>query len=188
MNEIELQNKAAFVTRKEQMIHQGMVVSLVSQEIETPDGELIKREVVRHPGAVSVVAVDRDEIILVRQYRAAAGKEMLELPAGKRDVAGESPLLTAQRELTEEIGAVAGSLELLSTFYNSVGFSDEYSYVYLATDLTFAAHNRQGAEERHMTTARLPLVKARDAIAQRLIEDAKTVIGLLLALHKLGYY
>lgn len=187
MNEREPEKDAAFITHNEQLIYQGPVIDLFTQEIETPDGEIIKRDVVRHPGAVSVVAVDGDEVILVRQYRAAAGKEMLELPAGKRDVAGEAPPLTAQRELAEEIGAVAGSLELLSTFYNSVGFSDEYSYVFLATDLTFVAHNRRGPEERHMTTERLCLANARNAIAQRRIEDAKTVIGLLVALHKLGY-
>lgn len=170
----------------ERVIHRGEVVTLVLGEFETPEGQIIQRDIVRHQGAVSVVPIAGDEVILVRQYRAAVDKEMLELPAGKRDVAGETPVDTAKRELLEEIGYSAGSLVELATFYNSVGFSDEYSYVYLATDLTEETTNRQSPEEEHMTIERLRLDSVLDVISQRRIEDAKTVIGLLMALRYLG--
>ena len=100
-----------------------------------PDGEEFDRHVVHHPGAVVVVPVIDDDAILVRQCRVAAGRELLEVPAGKRDVDGEPPEATANRELEEEIGYRAGRLELLCEFYNSPGFCDEYTHLFLATDL-----------------------------------------------------
>lgn len=175
-----------FRSLSERVVHEGAVITVVSGEFETPDGQIIQRDIVRHPGAVSVVPVVGDEVILVRQYRAAADREMLELPAGKRDIPGEPPEMTAKRELIEEIGCSAGSLVRLATFYNSVGFSDEYSYVFLATDLKEASINRQGPEEEHMTIERLSLDSVVAAITDRRIEDAKTVIGLLMALRYLG--
>lgn len=180
------QTPSGFRGVRERVIHKGAVITVVTGEFQTPDGQIIERDIVRHQGAVSVVPVLGDEVILVRQYRAAVNKEMLELPAGKRDVDGESPEATANRELIEEIGYSAGSLALLTTFYNSVGFSDEYSYVYLATDLTEVPINRQGPEEQHMTIERLGLDSVEGAVEQRRIEDAKTIIGLLMALRRLG--
>lgn len=125
--------------------------------------------------------VDGDEVVLVRQYRAAVDLEVLEIPAGKRDVAGEDPELTAHRELAEEVGLAAGSLRKLAEFYNSIGFSDELSHVYLATDLTPVADDRQGIEEQHLTIERIRLDDVPALIAARELVDAKTVIGLLLA-------
>lgn len=168
------------------MIYEGVIFKVVSGEFETPDGQVIQRDIVRHPGAVTVVPVVGDEVILVRQYRAAVDRELLELPAGKRDVPGEPPETTAKRELIEEVGYSASSLVLLATSYNSAGFSDEYSYVFLATDLEKASTNRQGPEEQHMTIERLALDDVVGAIAEQRIEDATTQIGLLLALRYLG--
>ncbi len=170
----------------ENEIYRGDVITVVTGEFLTPEGKTITRDIVRHPGAVSVVPVDGDEIVLVRQYRAAAGREILEIPAGKRDVEGEPPETAAIRELEEEVGFTTGRLVELSRFYNSVGFSDEYSYVYLATDLQPVPTDRQGPEEHHMTIERLALEEVGAAITDGRIEDAKTVIGLLAALRFLG--
>lgn len=186
MNDLGPRSPAGFRISGERTIYEGAVFSVVSIDLETPDGQAVQRDIVRHSGAVCVVPVDGDDVILVRQYRAAADCEMLELPAGKRDVPGEDPETTAQRELIEEIGYSARSLVQLATFYNSVGFSDEYSYVFLATDLTEERINRQGPEEEHMTIERRPLDSLAEAIASQEIEDAQTVIGLLMALRHLG--
>lgn len=169
----------------ERTIHTGRVIEVVEGRFETPDGEVVEREIVRHPGAVGVVPVDGDEVILVRQYRAAADADLLEIPAGKRDIPGESASAAAGRELAEEIGYVAGSLVELAGFYNSVGFSDEYSRVFLATALSPATPDPQGPEEQYMTVERLSLDAVPAAISDGRIEDAKTIIGLLAALRHL---
>ncbi len=106
-------------------------------EVEAPDGSRHDRNVVRHPGAVVVVAVEPsgERAILVRQYRASIDGHLLEVPAGKRDVEGEPPEVTAARELDEEIGYRAGRLVKLAEFYNSPGFCDEYSHIYAALDI-----------------------------------------------------
>ena len=133
-----------------------------------------------------MVPVDGDEIVFVRQYRAAVHKELLEIPAGKRDVVGEPPEQTAVRELEEEVGFTTDSVVKLARFFNSVGFSDEESHVFLATDLRPVPSDRQGPEEAHMTIERVPLDEVADWVADGRIEDAKTVIGVLAALRHLG--
>jgi ADP-ribose pyrophosphatase len=177
---------SGFRRLRERSIHRGHAIDVVVVEVETPDGDVVERDVVRHPGAVSVVPVDGDEVVLVRQYRAPAEKELLEIPAGKRDVAGEPPEVTAVRELEEEVGLTTSALVPLATFYNSVGFSDEYSHVFLATALSPVPASPHGPEERHMTVERWSLDEVPAAIADGRIEDAKTVIGLLAALRHLG--
>jgi ADP-ribose pyrophosphatase len=124
---------------------------------------------------------DTGEVVMVRQYRAAIDRVLLEIPAGKRDVDGEAPEVTAQRELVEEIGMRAGRLELLAEFYNSPGFSDEYSYTYLAGNLQPDTPERHGVEEEHMTLERIRLDDVPALIERREIVDAKTIIGLMLA-------
>ncbi|MEZ5244658.1 MAG: NUDIX hydrolase [Acidimicrobiales bacterium] len=171
----------------ERRIHQGWSIDVVVADFETPDGEIVSRDVVRHPGAVAVVPLDGDDIVLVRQYRAAIEQDLLEIPAGKRDVADEPPETGALRELAEEVGFTTSTpLVPLVEFYNSVGFSDEYSYVYLATDLEPVPLDRQGPEEQHMTIERWPVDSIAAAIADGDITDGKTVIGLLAALRHLG--
>src|SRR3954447_20913049 len=99
-----------------------------------PDGSEFSRDIVHHPGAVSVVPVlDDGRVVLIRQFRAPIDGDLLEIPAGKRDVDGEPPDLTARRELEEEVGLLADNVELLVEFYNSPGFCDEHSYAFLAT-------------------------------------------------------
>ncbi|MCU0310342.1 MAG: NUDIX hydrolase [Acidimicrobiales bacterium] len=178
---------AGFVHLGDEVLHAGAVISLVRASFAAPDGSHFTREVVRHPGAVSVVPLHADgTVTLVRQYRAALDRELLEIPAGKRDVPGEPPEITAERELAEEVGLRAGRLEPLAQFVNSAGFSDEYSHVFLATELTEVDDARQGLEEQHMSVERVALGDVPALVARHEIVDAKTVIGLTLALVRLG--
>lgn len=158
----------------------GRRITAAVLEVEGPGGARHEREVVHHPGAVGIVPVHGDgTVTLVRQYRAALDREMWEIPAGLRDVAGEPTDETARRELAEEVGLRAGRLEHLVTFHNSPGFSDEAVVIYVATDLTRVPDDRQGAEEEAMLVERVPLAEARAMVADGRITDAKTVIAVL---------
>ncbi len=171
----------------DELLHSGHVIDLQRATFRAPDGTLIERDVVNHPGAVSVVPLlDSGEVVLVRQFRAPLQREMLEIPAGKRDVQGEPPEVTAGRELEEEVGLRPSHLEKLAVFHNSVGFSDEESHVYLGTGLSEVDSDRQGPEEEAMEVLRVPLGDVRRMISAGEITDAKTVIGLMLTLDKLG--
>src|SRR5437870_1666285 len=120
-------------------------------------------------------------VLMVRQYRAAVDGLLLEIPAGKRDVADEVPEATARRELEEEVGMRAGRLEKLAEFYNSPGFCDERSWVFMALDLEPSAVSAASPEERHMTIERVPFDAVPELIAAGHLVDAKSIIGLLLA-------
>lgn len=172
---------AGFRAVSEQVLHEGFVISLANGTFEAPDGTRFDRDIVHHPGAVAVVPLHDDgTVVLVRQYRAPLDRMMLELPAGKRDVAGEPPEETAGRELVEEVGLRAGELEFLVAFHNSVGFSDEECLVYVGRELTDAPLDHDGIEEEFMEVVRLPLADAVAMIASGEITDAKTVIGLTM--------
>jgi ADP-ribose pyrophosphatase len=152
--------------------------------VEGPDGDEVRRVVVRHPGAVVVVPIVEEgtAALLVRQYRVATGMDLLEVPAGKRDVEGEEPAVTAARELEEEIGFTPGRLVKLAEFFNTPGFCDEYTHLYVALDLVDAGGRRSTSlEEHHMVTEQVALDELEVLIAQRRIVDAKTIIGMLLA-------
>ena len=141
------------------------------------DGELADREVVEHPGAAAVVAHDGEKLYMVRQPREPVDEQsLLELPAGKLDEEGESPLECGQRELTEEIGKAAGSWEHLVTYFSSAGFTDEQCHIFLATDLRDEP-GKQVAGER-IDVEPHALTRLDDVIAG--CRDAKTLIGLLL--------
>ncbi|HTW98650.1 MAG TPA: NUDIX hydrolase [Acidimicrobiales bacterium] len=148
-----------------------------------PQGFTFERELLRHPGAVCVVALEDDgrHILCVRQYRAVIDDEVLELPAGKRDLPGEEPELCARRELVEEVGREAARFTELGRFYNSVGFSDEETYCFLAEGLTETARDAHGVEEQHMTIERVELAAVGAMVAAGEIVDAKTIIGCSLA-------
>jgi ADP-ribose pyrophosphatase len=172
-----------FRIESEREVWHGPLLRFTVATVAGPDGATFEREVVHHPGAVSVVPVtdDGDAVLLVRQYRVAVGRDLLEIPAGKRDVADEPPEATARRELEEEVGMRAGRLEKLAEFYNSPGFCDEHSYVFLALDLTTAASSAQSEEEQHMTVERVLLDDVPGLIARGELLDAKSIIGLCLA-------
>ena len=143
-----------------------------------------KREVVHHPGGAGVVAIFDDQTIpLVRQYRHPPMRYTLELPAG-RLAPPERPEDCAARELEEEIGVRAGRLEKLSEFFSTPGFCEEKLWVYLATDLTETRQNLEGDEM--LEIVRVTFSRAFEMIADGEIEDAKTIIGLLLAAQRLG--
>ena len=167
----------------------GGFLRVVTGTFVGPDGFTFERDIVRHPGAVSVVPLeaDRRHAILVRQYRAAVDTPLLELPAGKLDVVGEPPEECAARELAEEIGYRAGSLVELCQFLNSPGFSDERSWIYLAEQLVRCDRDAQGVEERHLTLERVDLDELDDLVAAGEIVDAKTIIGLQLARSRLAH-
>lgn len=177
---------AEFEPLGEELIHRGPVFEVTVGRVRAPNGEVLTREFVRHPGAVMVVPVIDGDAVLVRQYRAAIDLHLLEIPAGKRDIDAEPPAEAAARELREEVGLEAGRLEQLAAFYNTPGFSDEYSYCFLGTDCVEVESDRQGAEEEHMTIERVPLARVPALIADGRLVDAKSIIGLLLAREKLG--
>ena len=154
---------------------------------EAPDGSIFERDVVHHPGAVAVVPlVETDggtEIILVRQYRSALDDLLLEIPAGLRDVDGEPPAETAQRELVEEIGMRAGTLTPLAAVHNSAGFCDEQIHIFIGTDLVQVERAITDSPEEHeMEILQIPLADAHAMIASGEMTDAKTIIGVLAAL------
>ena len=162
-------------------LSRGPVISLGLARFAAPDGIEFERQIVHHPGAVVVVPLlDPETVVLVRQFRAAVGGELLELPAGKRDVDGEPPETTAGRELAEEIGFRPGRLHLLARFYNSPGFSDELSHLYLAEDLEPVGREAAGIEEGHMSVHEVDLDEVPGLIARGEIIDAKTIIGMAL--------
>lgn len=172
---------APFAKVGEQEIAEGFRFTVVRGRFRGPDGAEFERDVVRHPGAVAVVPLHDDgTVTLVRQYRASLDRDLLEVPAGLRDVAGEPDEVTAARELKEEAGLEARHLEQLVGFHNSPGFCDEQVAIFLASGLTDVPDDRQGTEEELMTVERLPLAEGLAMVHDGRITDAKTIIGLLL--------
>jgi len=174
-------NGRGFRKLDERIVWSGTLVSAGTGTFVDPDGNTFERDVVHHPGAVVVVPVIDGDVILVRQYRAAIDGQLLEVPAGKRDVTDEPVEITAHRELEEEVGMRAGSMVRIAEFYNSPGFCDEHSFLFLATDLTPCATSFQGHEEQHMTIERVPLDSVPQLIASGELVDGKSIIGLCLA-------
>ena len=173
------------VVGSETLLDAGFL-SMSRLHVAASDGEEFDRHVVHHPGAVVVVPIlanpeGGSDALLVRQWRVATGRVLLEIPAGKRDVEGEPPEITANRELEEEVGYVAGRLDKLCEFYNSPGFCDEYTHLFLATELEERTRAAVSHEEAAMTVERVPLDRVDDLIATGELIDAKSIIGLLLA-------
>jgi ADP-ribose pyrophosphatase len=166
-------------------VFEGRVFSLHRDTVAMPGGGDSVREVVRHPGAVAVVALDdEDRVLLLRQYRHALGTYLWELPAGLRDADGEPPLETAKRELAEEAELAADRWSLLATIHSSPGFSDELVLIYLAEGLS-AADRPEGFtvehEEADMTLERVPLADAVQRVFDGDVRNASAVVGLLAA-------
>ncbi len=164
----------------DELVHRTVIFDVVTGRFTAPDDSTFERAIVRHRGAVGVVALVDDAVVLVRQYRAPIDDHLLELPAGIRDVDGEDPGLTAIRELAEETGLRAGRVEHLTTYFTAAGFTDETVHLYQAFDLVPEERNTHGPEEAWMTIEHLPVAEIGDAIASGRIVDAKTIIGLQL--------
>ena len=143
------------------------------------------RQVVVHMGAVGVVPFDGDGVWMIRQMRVAVGRPMLEIPAGKLDVDGEDPLEAASRECVEEVGKRPGRLRLAATFFNSPGFTDERTHIYIAEQLSDVAPDPKGTEEETAEIIHLPIHALRRMLAGGEIEDAKTIIGVQALLSEL---
>jgi len=155
----------------------GRIITVSVERYRHEDGEVVTREKVTHPGAVGMLAVDESHVWLVRQPREAAGAtSSLEIPAGKRDVPGEMPLATAQRELAEEIGKQADRWEEMMQFFSTPGFSDERIWLYLATGLSDAPPAPVEENER-IEVVPWPLGELDVAIAE--CRDSKSLIALL---------
>jgi ADP-ribose pyrophosphatase len=158
-------------------VFEGVVVDVCEGRFRHEDGDEVTRQWVVHPGSVAVVAHDGEHVWLVRQPREATGvADLLELPAGKLDEEGESPLECGIRELAEEIGKSAASWEHLTTYYTSAGFTDEQCHIYLATDLS--DEPGQAIEGERIDVEPHPLAALDATIAG--CRDAKTLIGLLM--------
>lgn len=170
----------------DQSVYRGYLWEVVVGSFRDPAGETFTRDIVRSPGAVAVVPLIREpdgshSVVLLRQYRAAFAREIVEVPAGMRDVDGEDPEQTARRELIEETGYDAGSLRLLHRFYPSTGMTDSVLHVFLATDLRHVGRQMHGPEEAHMEVFTVPFADAVGMVVSGEIADAKSTIGLLLA-------
>jgi 8-oxo-dGTP pyrophosphatase MutT (NUDIX family) len=158
-------------------LFEGKIATLREDEFRYPDGSKATREIVGHPGAVGIVAHDDLHIYLVRQPREAVGEEsLLELPAGKLDVPGESPIECAKRELAEEIGKSASEWRELKRLYTSPGFAEEEVILYLATGLDDAS--AEAEEEERIEIVAWPLADLDGAISE--CRDSKSLIGMLL--------
>ncbi len=162
-------------------VYDGRILRLEVDRVRLGSGDESVREVVRHNGAVVVLPVAADgSVVLVRQYRYPTGEYLLEAPAGKLDVAGESPADCAARELTEETGLAAGSLRPLGEFYTAPGFTDELLRCFLATELRPVIGAVPDADEIEQVV-RLTPAELGEAIRTNRIRDAKTLAIVLLA-------
>jgi ADP-ribose pyrophosphatase len=156
----------------------GRIATVFVDRFRYGDGEEAEREIVRHPGAVAVVAHDGEQLYLVAQPREAVDEHaLLELPAGKLDEEGEKPLDTAQRELAEEIRKTASEWRELTSFWASPGFSDERIHVFLATGLRDADEIHDPEENERIEIVRWPLERLDELIDE--CEDSKSLVGLL---------
>lgn len=157
-------------------IYTGIVVNLNVDTVILPNGITVDLEVVRHPGAAAVVPLKDDgTVILIKQFRHAAGGFIYEIPAGKLHP-GEDPKVCASRELEEEVGYRAGSLELLSSIFTAPGFTDEVIHIYKATELTIG--RQQLDRDEILDVIEMPLAEAIGMIEAGEIRDAKSIVGL----------
>ena len=165
-------------------IYEGKVFDLQTSVVR--EGEIeYKREIIKHNGSAVIVPVFADfTVALVRQYRHAAEKYLLEIPAGSLEI-GESPEAGARRELEEEIGFTAETIEKLTEFYVSPGFLTEKMFLFLATNLTETAQNLD--DDEVISIERFSFPQVFEKIRNGEIEDAKSIVGLILAGAKFGY-
>ena len=159
------------------LVHKGKLISVREDTFEYPDGDTSTREVVVHPGSVAIVAHDGRVLYMVRQPREPVGEaSLLELPAGKLDKEGETPLECAQRELTEEIGKAAGDWRELHSFYTSPGFATERCHLFLATELYEVPGEPEEGER--IEVVRMPLEDLDSAIER--CRDSASLVGMLM--------
>jgi ADP-ribose pyrophosphatase len=169
------------------LIHEGRIVRLRRSRYRRADGSVVEREVIEHPGAVVIVPVKDDRVLMVRQPREAVEERLLELPAGKLDVEGEEPLGCARRELAEEVGHDASTWRSLGSFWMSPGILTELMHCFMATDLRELAPEERPegpAEDELIEVVAWPLADLDGLLAQ--VRDAKSLVGLLRLGRELG--
>ena len=164
----------------------GRIVTVRTDTVRLPDGELMDREVVEHPGAVAVVALDDEgRVLMIRQYRHPAAATLWEIPAGLRDVAGEPLVHTAQRELLEEAGCRAADWRILADYLSSPGISTERLRVFLARGLSMVPPGEheyvRQHEEAYLTVAWVPLADAVRGILAGDLHNGVAIVGILSA-------
>jgi 8-oxo-dGTP pyrophosphatase MutT (NUDIX family) len=165
-------------------IHEGGFFTVLRNRFRHEDGDEVEREIVTHPGAVGIVVLDGEDLWFVRQPREAIGSpDLLELPAGKLDEEGESPLETAKRELAEEIGKQASDWEPLGSFYTSPGFTDEEVHLFLATGISDVVERPKVEHDERIDVDIRPLSELDAILAEA--KDSKTLIGLARLREKL---
>lgn len=165
-------------------VYDGKLVKVDKLTVQLPDNATALREVVQHPGAVAIVPIDAENnVLLVRQFRIAANKSLLEIPAGTLEP-GEQPDLAAVREMREETGYHPGQIQPIGGIYAAPGYTTEYIHLYYATDLTESPLDQD--EDEFIELIRMPYAEALRLIEKGDIEDSKTVAGLLRVAHILG--
>ncbi|MTI70210.1 MAG: NUDIX hydrolase [Firmicutes bacterium] len=166
-------------TMKSDKIYEGKILNLRIDTVELPDKKYSKREIVEHSGAVAIVPITDDGYVtLVKQYRKAIDKELLEIPAGKIEV-GEEPKSCAIRELKEETGITAENLEYMFEFYTSPGFSNEKLYLFMAKNLDVGEANPDTDE--YIEVVKVKLEELVEKVNKGEIQDSKTIVGILTA-------
>jgi ADP-ribose pyrophosphatase len=167
-------------------IYQGRRINLHVDRVVLPNGRETTREIADYPNSVGIVALDKDDnVLLVRQYRHAVGKTLLEIPAGGME-AGESPRESALRELEEESGYTAERIEQIGGVYAAPGYSTEFLHIFLATDLKPGPSRND--EDEYIEVAPVPMVRVPNLISSGELCDGKSIIGLLtLLVHRGGH-
>jgi len=165
-------------------LYSGKIISLNRDTVRLPNGTTAEMDIARHPGASAVVPfmsgplVDEPQILLLRQYRYAAGGYLYEVPAGRLDE-GETPIECAARELKEETGCTADHIEPMTSILTTPGFTDEVIHLFMAAGLTHGEHNRE--EDEFVDLVIMRLSEALERISNGEITDSKTVLALLFA-------
>jgi ADP-ribose pyrophosphatase len=163
------------VTLSRNTLYKGRIITLEEQEVRLPDGKTAGREIVRHPGAVAVMAIHDGKMLVVEQFRKPLERSQVEIPAGKLEP-GENPLESAKRELREETGFACGSLRKIAEFSTSPGFCDEVLYLYLAEDLT--PGDSDPDEDEFLDCFAVTPEEAKRLMAEGRICDAKTILAV----------
>ncbi len=171
-------------TISSEMIYEGAILNLRKDKVTVVNGKTSYREIVEHKGGVALAAVTKDKkMVLVRQFRKAAGKVVLEAPAGKIETK-EDPKLTAVRELKEETGYTAKKIEHITSFYSSIGYSEEVIHLYYATDLSPGETDFDDNEALDVVEYDISVLK--QMVIKGEIEDGKTIAAILIAAVKEG--
>ncbi|QGQ47105.1 NUDIX hydrolase [Metabacillus sediminilitoris] len=168
--------KETTISSKE--IFKGRVIDLFVEEVKLPNGKTSTREIVKHPGAVAVIAItSENKILMVEQFRKPLGRTLVEIPAGKLEK-GEEPEATAKRELQEETGYTCGELRPLISFYTSPGFADELVHLFIAENLEKLTVAAELDEDEFLDVMEVTLDEALEMIQNKRIYDAKTAYAV----------